>query len=558
VSSTRWIAVSSAVLVLGCREAPASGDRVAIDTQLTEQVCRGTIVHAESELARIEAELELAPMSEQVAIHVVDPERIGEWCPVGDDLCVIQPPRQIYVSARVYDDVLARELVRDRLARSAASSTKPMFLEGVATALTQPKCTPYSSWDPPSANEVLSKTLGTSLDEEELFVAGELLRWLLDSRGPDTVLDFMVTLDRHDTPDEVRLGYLERFGSTIDIDLHAHWRPADQPLARARAGCLAPELPRDDTGTRFLLDATFDCGADNVRNDFENPGRAFVEWTLAVDESTAGYWLIEGELPEGVELTIGSCECEPEVWTQPPPDGSFFWNEVFDPEDPKGLFPAVYRLRAHGPIGTSVHVGLIPPCDFAQQNCPAGKQCTSGGLCEDEVEDPGQHGDPCWPPFDWEDAPLPCEPGLFCVGPVDPLAEGICMPVCEESSDCPDQLTCESLSVCTESCDPFAPICEQGWSCGPNLSTGGGGCHPFPVGELGLLEACSQLAFSCSPGLVCETIHDIEGCYDPDAFIDFSGCCTPICDPAAGDPACPPELPNCQVDEGNVLGTCAP
>jgi hypothetical protein len=91
------------------------------------------------------------------------------------------------------------------------------------------------------------------------------------------------------------------------------------------------------------------------------------------------------------------------------------------------------------------------------------------------------------------------------------------------------------------------------------METGSGGCHPFPPADLGLLEPCGLFDFACGPGLVCETLYGIDGCHNPDAWVDFSGCCTPICDPAAADPGCPAELPTCEVlEETNLLGTCQP
>lgn len=257
VGSSRWIAAALPAAA-GCRGSDQPSEaRVTIESELVEQVSRGTLVHAESELARIEAELQLGRMSEQVEVHVVDPERIGEYCPEDEPLCVVQPPRRIYVSAERYGGVITRELVRDQLARSSVGSTKPMFSEGVATVLTRPTCTARSTWEPPGADSLLSKTLGTSLNTGELYLAGELLRWLLDTHGPDVVLEFMATLDRSDLPEEVRLAYLERFGSSIDIDLYAHWRPADEEISPARAGCVGVEIERDPTRPRMRLEASF-------------------------------------------------------------------------------------------------------------------------------------------------------------------------------------------------------------------------------------------------------------------------------------------------------------
>ncbi|HLT37163.1 MAG TPA: hypothetical protein VK034_12795, partial [Enhygromyxa sp.] len=425
----------------------------------------------------------------------------------------------------------------------------------------QPICAPQSGWEPPPPDALLGPTLGTSLNQAELFLAGELLRWLLDTRGPSGVLDFMADLNRSDTPDEVRAEYLERFGSPIDLDLYAHWRPVGEPLAPERAGCLGPEAPRDSTRSRISLEASFDCGSSAVRNDFTNPGRAFVEWTLTIDESTAGTYHLGGLLPDGFALTISTCECRPLSFvTQLPPNDSFLWSDHggFHPDYGATLAPGAYRLRAYGPIGSSLDFEIFTPCNFVLQNCPNGQQCTPKGRCKDEVEDPGQHGDSCWPTFVFDEETLPCDAGLSCIGLYD--QPGVCLPYCDEDTgvSCPGELSCEVLSTCTSTCDPFVADCDDGWTCVANFETGGGGCYPVPGGDLGLLESCWQIEFTCAPGLTCKNLP-LDGCHDPESWIDFSGCCTPICDPAAPDPGCPPELPNCELrNEEGVLGTCRP
>ena len=82
----RWIALSAG-LVLGCGDEPKPSG-VSIETDVVEQVCRGTIVHAESELARIEAELKLPPTTEPVEIHVLTRLQLGEYCKPGEWLAV--------------------------------------------------------------------------------------------------------------------------------------------------------------------------------------------------------------------------------------------------------------------------------------------------------------------------------------------------------------------------------------------------------------------------------------------------------------------------------------
>lgn len=553
MGSSRWI-VAAVLAVVSCRGSDQPNEaRVTIESELVEQVCRGTVVHAESELARIEAELQLGRMAEQVEVHVVDPERIGEYCPEGKTLCVVQPPRRIYVSAELYGRVITRELVRDRLARSIVGSTKPMFSEGVATALTRPMCTARPEWDPPAPDGLLKKTLGTSLSEGELYLAGELLRWLLDTHGPEVVLEFMATLDRSDRPNEVRLAYLERFGSPLDTDLYAHWRPADEEVSPDRVGCVGVEVERDPTRPRVRLEASFDCDNPRVRNVFQDPSRVFVEWILTIDETNSGRYLLDGPLPAGVSLEAHRCECEWASWTEFPAGGYY---SSINFEDGTHLRPGTYRVRAYGPIGSTLDYELIAPCDYHAQNCEPGQQCFLGGSCLEQVPDPGQLDEPCEPAFSEGHAPQPCDAGLRCVGPVE--QPGVCMSMCgAQAGDCPADMVCEG-DFCARPCDPLAQDCDEGWRCMPNFETGTGVC--IPSDDLGVLDSCTAFSVFCGPGLWCESILGIPGCFnpDPDVWFDFTGCCTPICDPAAAEPGCPPELPNCEAAKGGPLGTCRP
>jgi hypothetical protein len=557
--------MTAVALALACRdehEPTATGDRVELTTEVVPKVCRGTIEYIDDEMLRIEDELALAPASEPIELHVVDEQHIGEYCG-SSYLCVLQPPRRLYITPQLYDRHLRFELVRDRLSRGSVSASKPLFYEGIAGALTWPSCEPSElveipglewTWQPPSVDTLLGASSRGYLRDEGRYLGGELVRWLLDTRGPEQLLAFMAPLGRHDSPDEVRVAYLEWTGGSIDSDLYAHWRSDDAPVDPGRAGCTAPAAPLGDAPSRIRLAAEFDCDSPRVRNDFEDPSRVFVEWTIDVPADRDGVWSLLDALPEGVTLEIWDCQCTTEAWSvfaSPP-------NEQWPSYDDRWLDAERYRVRMYAPIGATVDIQLQAPCDFVAQDCPTGQQCTQGGDCLPQVDDPAQLGDPCWPAFGYDESPLPCAVGLTCIGPAG--GDGVCLPVCDDSGEdatCPGELTCFDGLACTEACDPFTSMCGDGWHCIPDFGTGNGGCIPS-TSELGVLEPCDLFDFSCGPGLVCENIPELEGCHDPEAWIDFSGCCTPLCDPAAVEPSCPPELPNCEPEGEAGLGTCVP
>lgn len=544
---------------LACRNEPepsATGDRVELTTNVVPRVCRGTVEHIDDELARIEAELALGPASEPVQLYVIDEEHISEYCG-WKRLCIQQPPRRLYITPSLYESRLRFELVRDRLAQTSVGHSKPLLYEGVAAALARPGCEPWEhvetlgGWEPRPVSELLAASSRDALGEEGRYLGGELVRWLLDTRGPEPLLAFMASLERNLSADEVRIAYLEWTGASIDTELFAHWRPDEAPVDHGRAGCLAPAAPLGEVPSKVRLATVLDCDSPRVRNDFEDPSQVFVEWTIDVPEGRAGVWTLIDPLPEGVTLTRSDCTCIHEPWS--------FGGMPEQPWDDNGVWLDAerYRLRAYGPIGAALDIQLQGPCDFIAQDCMAGQQCTQDGDCLAQADELAQFNEPCWPAFGYDEAPLPCDVGLTCIGPTG--GDGVCMPVCDESSDdlsCPGELECFGFLECTETCDPFAPSCAEGWNCLPDFGTGSGGCIPG-TSELGVLDPCGVFDLSCGPGLVCERF-EIEGCHDPDAWIDFSGCCTPWCDPAALEPGCPPELPACEPEGEAGLGICRP
>jgi hypothetical protein len=557
VDRSRAIVVASALLALGCGDKGPPAPTVQITTELAP-VCQGTISHAEAELARIEAYLELASHEGVIDIEVVAPEQIEEHCGAKQRVCVVQPPRRIYVSAEAYDDALIRELVHARIAGAPHGTTRALLFEGLAAAVARPYCPPREGWTPTSATKLLTASTRAQLGAPGEFIGGALLRYLIDTHGPAATLEFMAAIGRTAEPDAVRLDYLERFGSHLDHDLYAHW-PESSWISAERAGCVAPELPREDPLGPIQIEVSLDCGAPEVRNDFADPTRGFVEWTMTIDEHNQGYYELAEPPPPGVSVWIESCDCLLDgSWTTQPHD----WASVAKIVDPDvNLRSGSYRLRVLGPLGAAVSISLVPPCDYTAQNCAAGQQCLPGyGRCHAEVPDPGGLGEAC--EFWVGSTPLPCEAGLMCVGPLpeEPGTgdeRGVCLPYCGSGTDgsCPAGQRCEFDLVCMNSCDPLAQDCESGRGCVPDFATGTSGC--VPVGERGLLESCATIdVWGCASGLVCEHHTSIEDCHSPGGFLDWGGCCTPVCDPAADDPGCPEAVPHCEPKGEGSLGVC--
>lgn len=557
--SSRLIPLVVAPL-LGCSDhEPALGKRVAVTTEVVERVCRGTLDHLDVEIERVESELALAALAERIDLHIV--EDIGEHCGTRR-ACVVQPPRRLYVAPDAYDRLIRYELVRDRIGRTAVSRTKPLFFEGLAGASAWPSCAPTEitltgePWPFPSATTVLAATSRGALDSEGRYLGGELMRWLLDVHGPEKVLTFMRAVGRYDNTGLVRVTYTEHFTSILDTDLFAHFRPDDAPISPGRSGCIAPELPRESTTAR--LAGTLDCDAPGVRNDFNDPGLVFMEWTLTVNPGEDGQYRLLGPLPKGVEVTLEQCACISEAWSryvyEPPnitwPIGAWRWPTV-----------GIWRLRVSGPIGSSFDFALETPCSLVAQDCPSGQQCSRFRECTDEIPNPGTLGSACAVPVD-DAAPRTCAGGLECVGPRG--GEGVCMQLCDSSSSpghradwggCAEGLVCGGWQrVCTNACDPLAQDCGPGRGCVPD-SKQGGTC--LPIGAAGLFESCRMFETDCGPGLHCTVDHDLDGCVGYIENVGPTGCCSPLCDATAADPGCPVELPVCDgFYDDEPVGVC--
>jgi hypothetical protein len=546
-------------------ETIGAGDRVQIASATVDEVCAGTIVALDDAIDRVEQQLELDRVDAPVDVYLLGPGLLAERC--GPDVVscsVAGEPAEIYVRAELYESRIAHELVHDRIAYTPAVGSAPLFDEGIAAALAPPWCPPLPSWVPPDAGEWLDAADAGELPEHGEYLGGELVRWLLDVHGPEAVLEFMATLGSLRDAASIRSAYVDRFGADLDTELFAHLRGLDEPLDPAEAGCLAPDVPTSASFLGYELDATLDCDSPRVHNDFARPERLYVEWTLHVDPAEGGDFQLLDELPEGSELRFTPCACRLGEGT----NWSSLKEVVFDDattEWEAQLDPGVYRVRWSGPPGATLELDIVAPCDFVEQNCPGGLACDPSNECVVPPSNPQLEGEPCSVEADFSTLQGNCDVGLYCLGDMigDGLDDGVCMAYCGDGSlgvVCPDGLSCGILGVCAVDCDPLLQDCEPGWGCFPGFpsdgpfsgfSSGVGTC--LPAGELGLLDPCGVFDIgSCAPGLVCESSEEVENCSDG----WFSGCCRPLCDPEAADPGCPAELPNCDADDGDVIGVC--
>jgi hypothetical protein len=533
----------------------AEGERVRVATEVVDQVCTGTLAQLDAELARVEQELGLDPAGATVDVYLLGPESLVDQC--GPDTWGCSAPGKLYLRAELLDARIVHEFVHERIAHTPAAGAPPLFDEGLAAAVAPPWCPPLPSWVSPDPESLLAATTPEALPEHGEYLGGELLRWLLDTHGPAAVLAFMADIADPREPDNLRASYLEHFGSEFDTDIFAHLRPLDEPLSREQSGCLAPSAPAATSFLGVALAAELDCDATGVHNDFAEPGRMYVEWTLEVSADDSGEFQLLGQLPADSELRIEPCGCRhgAGTWWSPLDERIFQFPIKYRYFT---LSPGIHRVRWSGPTGAVLDVEIVETCDFFAQNCLPGLVCTLGGECIEPPVDPQQHGEPC--NIDSGDVMGTCDVGLVCLGdfPNDWPDDGVCMSYCgdgRQGVECPEGLSCQHAGVCAQGCDPLAQDCEPGWACAPEFETGAGAC--LPEGGISMLERCEVWFFDyCAQGLTCTTLPEIEGCQGDNWT--SSGCCTPICDPAAAVSTCPPELPVCQADEGDVLGSCVP
>ena len=330
-----------------------AGERVRMGTQLVDSVCKGTLVHVDGELDRIEAELGLTPNPDGADIYVVDQTQLDEYCEPNTGGCWNRKRRSVFLAPEKYDEALVHELTHDRVERTSAGSSKTVFIEGIAYSM-HPWCMPvHDDWDPPPAEEIFSHDPPLSAR----LLVGELFWWLRQTSSPKKVLAFMADVDPESSDDSVRAAFWEHFDAYFDDEVRLHWRSTDGPFSGSETQCVSPEVPRAELPARLVLEATLDCGSERVRNDFANPDQVFVEWTLTIDKTNAGDYHLMSELPEGTQLSISGCTCIPWQYSATPLLG-YIADVNFDSEHGLLLEPGVYRIRWQGPLGSDAKLDV--------------------------------------------------------------------------------------------------------------------------------------------------------------------------------------------------------
>jgi hypothetical protein len=494
-------------------------------------ICGGTLAKFDEEIERIDAALGLEGSPDISEVWVLGDD-VFDYCLSG--ACVKFSSGRMYIHSASLD-VFPHEAVHQRANPTGANLGKPLFTEGLATALGGSRCYDenrvFSSLD-----DHISPSSAYDLPEHSYYLGGELIHWLLDTRGPEIVLEFMKTLDRKATPDQVREVYSSFFDSSLDEDLMGHLRPINASYEPWELACAAPAAERDDRGSGFRFQETLDCESPRVQSDLTFLGGqgapAFVEWSVVVDESNAGYFNLAGDLPTAGSLSLRPCGC---IWgnvantvgISPPGISAHNFNNGIDVLLPPGRYLATWN----GQFDAVLDVQLSPPCTFDLTDCPSGQQCTIWNRCEPEATELAQPGDSC----ELADGLRSCVSGSLCVG-------GTCVLECDSDHPCPGADLCGPTRLCGPACDLLAQDCSVGSSCGfSSASDGTGQCLPSGPGQL--LDPCHRLDDTCSSGLVCGSCGNGQ----------TDGCCVPICESSA---ECPEEFATCGFAPDASVGVC--
>jgi hypothetical protein len=348
---------SLTVCLLGCKpelpELEYFGERVAVGSDVVDQVCEGTLRRMDREVEQIEARLDLPIQESHLDVYVVDRDVIDAYCSGVAANCTKFPwqraPR-VLVDQRYFDQAVAHELVHARL---ATSWSVPLFNEGIAEAITTPSC-PRTTRDLDTAKMLaVKKSADLAAVKSAYYIAGELVAWLLDEFGPGEVLNFMRSTGERASSSKIKAKYRGRFGGKLEADLVAHIRTDLDldALSPEDFGCLAPgDNPAN--GPVHLL-AELDCDSERVHNNFAVEGSGYVEWTLLLDEAQT--LELVGEVPSGTSLTIEECGCI----SKPGDDVYLLARPVSDVET---LGAGAYRLRWTGDLEGwhSINVALVP------------------------------------------------------------------------------------------------------------------------------------------------------------------------------------------------------
>jgi hypothetical protein len=344
--------------LLGCEsELPPldyRGERVRVGSDKVEQVCEGTLARIDREVEQIESRLDLPIQDRPLDVYIVDHDAVGEYCP-GAGNCTWFPSDGtpfVLVDHLLFERAIAHELVHARL---AAITSVPLFDEGIAQALSPPRC-PRPTPDIELSDILAAKTSDDWPDKwVTYYAAGELLAWLIEEFGAAAVLSLMQSVTKSASPSTINTEYAEHFGRELAVDMLTHLRTqADvDALPPEYFGCLATPVDASEAAAHLIAD--LDCDSGRVHNNFGVDGTGYVEWTLHLDHEQT--LKLAGAVPFGTSLTIEECGCLP---TRGEDDDEYRLARSFQAFET--LQPGAYRLRWTGEldVGLSLDIELEP------------------------------------------------------------------------------------------------------------------------------------------------------------------------------------------------------
>ncbi len=191
---------------------------------------------------------------------------------------------------------------------------------------------------------------------------------------------------------------------------------------------------------------------------------------------------------------------------------------------------------------------LPPDCSTYEQNCPDGEKCApwanDGGAawnanrCVPVTDDPVGPGEACTMEGSAVSGVDDCDASSMCWYVDDETLQGVCVPFCsgtEREPVCRESTSCvvlndETLVMCLPECQPLLDDCEI-----PDTQCAWieDSFHCAPVAEeLPAGESCGFIN-DCASGSTCLLPELVSPSCDQGGY----GCCTPLCDLSAPDPA---------------------
>src|SRR5690606_29252843 len=201
--------LSMAGVFFGCSTSEDSvpeyhGEHVVVQTEFGP-VCDGTLAKFDHEIERIDAALGVDNRTYVSEVRIVGDE-VLDYCQQQRMACVKHGSGRMYIHFTRIQPSFAHEAVHQRVHPTGANLGKALFVEGIAEALSRPRCYDESLVfsSPDSYVEAAS---GYELPDDGYYLGGELLHSLMQDHGPEAVLEFMLTVDDKLAPADFRAAY---------------------------------------------------------------------------------------------------------------------------------------------------------------------------------------------------------------------------------------------------------------------------------------------------------------------------------------------------------------